>query len=300
MSPAPIEGSRASLARQGGTAPAREPSGPAIAAGASAAPPPMPRQDARLGPLSLTARREPATDSPGGFMAFRSLSPAPHVLIVDDDPESIAPVQIWLQRNGARTTLAVTPDAAEAILGRDPVDVVLCDIHMPGNNRLEWVRQLTGMAGSPPVFILTGQPEMDTALVAANLPLAGYLVKPPDYNELAGRLGICIHRWRLRHDLLGRLEELSRNSTFGENEPGLAAQLRRLASLLQKSPHVSRHPDPSVDWPAVIRDTIGVLVKTKGSFHSKELAALRRKLSHLLTLADGRTDEPVAPSEGKN
>lgn len=232
-------------------------------------------------------------------MAFRSISPAPHVLLVDDEPESIAPVQIWLQRNGARTTLAGAPEAAETILTGDLVDVVLCDVHMPGNNRLEWVRRLSAATDSPPVFILTGQPEMDTALAAANLPVAGYLVKPPDYSELAGRLKSCIQRWRQHNDLLGRLQELTRDPTLDNKEPHLAAQLRLLASRLHENRPGSRQPDPTVDWPEVIRDTIAVLVKTKGSFHSKELAALRRKLSHLLTMADGLPTAPLAQPEGK-
>lgn len=215
-------------------------------------------------------------------MAFCNLSPAPHLLLVDDEPESIEPLRIRLERNGARTSCASEPALADEILAREPIDVVLCDIHMPGNSRLEWVRRCTANPAFPPLLLLTGHPEIDTTILAANLPVAGYLVKPPDFDELCSQLIRCIARKRLRDDLVAHVRSLEAGSSPAETDRKYAAQLHQMAEQLSDPRICSSISGPPVDWPSIVKETIDVLIATKGKFHSKELFALRKKLTSLL------------------
>lgn len=225
-------------------------------------------------------------------MPLSFLSPTPHLLLVDDEPDTIAPLQIWLERHGAKVTFASDAEHAEICLAAGRVDAVICDIHMPGNHRLQWVRRLTERNGAPPLFLLTGNPEIESALAAANLPVAGYFVKPPDYHELTSRLMSCIGRARLHQDLADKISGLFGASGGDNPNPELNAIFQQLLIALNQQCSKPPHSPASIDWTAVAQETIAVLEKTKGSFHSKELGALRRKLAALLPVEPGHASKP--------
>jgi two-component system chemotaxis response regulator CheY len=73
-------------------------------------------------------------------------------------------------------------DAGLALVPIFRPDLVLCDIHMPRVNGLQFVEQLRnhrqGELRHTPVVMLTGSAEEETIMGAARLTISGYLVKP--------------------------------------------------------------------------------------------------------------------------
>jgi DNA-binding response OmpR family regulator len=101
------------------------------------------------------------------------------LLIVDDDALTREMLEAWAIHSGLRCMVAASTAEADAALQRELVDVILCDVHLPGNQRLGWVRAIVTRPEAPAVVMITGNPELESTLSAANLPIAGYLVKPP-------------------------------------------------------------------------------------------------------------------------
>lgn len=211
--------------------------------------------------------------------------PLPHLLIVEDE----APVRELLAEQvrqlGCTVTAVDGTAAADAALAATAFDLILSDVHLPGNRQLRWVERVLAREFPPPVLLMTGQPELETTLRAANLPVAGYLIKPPDFATLGTRLLRLVAAHRRRRELHALAREAA--ALLAADDP-LQARLRQLADGLAAEAARPPRGDPPADpadapWRAAIAETIAVLEKTKDSFRSKELGRLRGQLQRLLT-----------------
>src|SRR5262245_8723121 len=106
------------------------------------------------------------------------------ILIADDDSAFRLATQTLLRRQGFECESA--PDAAVAagMLATADFDLLLADIHMPGNAGLELVEQLPQVVAALPVILLTGHPSVQSAARSVRLRVVAYLVKPCDVEEL--------------------------------------------------------------------------------------------------------------------
>jgi signal transduction histidine kinase/CheY-like chemotaxis protein len=77
------------------------------------------------------------------------------VLVVDDDPDSLAVLAAILREHGARVESAASGAAALAILERGPVDVLVSDIGMPELDGYELIQKIRAAAPAPPALALT-------------------------------------------------------------------------------------------------------------------------------------------------
>ena len=213
----------------------------------------------------------------------------PRILLVDDDIAAGAVLAEWLGRQGYVVTFAEGPAAARAALAADEFALVLSDIQMPGNRRLEWIEQLFRAECPPPVVLMTGSPELETAMRAANLPIAAYLLKPLDHTQLAATLARLI-RLQAQHrafraaarEITALVDEAGLESLA---DPQLASRFRLLARELAAESAQDFRRAPAGDqapWRAAILDTIATLEKTKHSFRSKDLGQLRARLEQFL------------------
>lgn len=214
------------------------------------------------------------------------------ILIVDDDALTREMLEAWCLHFGAQCAVAGSTVEADAVLQRRTFDIVLCDVHLPGNQRLGWVRTLVTRPEAPAVVMITGNPELESTLSAANLPIAGYLVKPLDFAVLGGLVGRLVIEQQTRRDL--RTLSLQAAQLLADPEfdamtgrDPLREHLLNLSQCLAREASRSARgtvPQSSAETPlrSAIVETIGVLEKTKGSFRSKELGELRRRLQLML------------------
>jgi DNA-binding NarL/FixJ family response regulator len=244
-----------------------------------------------VAPTSDQAERAPVLTS----VRVKSTPVAPsvsnrgRVLQVDDDPMVRAVFHGWLKLHGYDHHHAASPSEAEELLNHNSFDVVLSDIHMPGNCRLEWVEQVLGRENPPAIILITGTPELETACRAANLPVAGYLLKPAEFSTLDATLQRVIQRQRRRLDFLSLSRDILRllGSHGMQNSPEetmLVEKLGLLAGCFGSRASETDVAGSSNDllWRAAIADTIAVIEKTKHSFRSKDLGELRHRLQQLL------------------
>jgi two-component system NtrC family sensor kinase len=82
------------------------------------------------------AEAEPPQDTP---VPADEPEPSLHVLVVDDEEAVVRLIARLLRDLGHRSTLVTSGEAALETLGREPFDLVLCDVKMPGLNGFELV-----------------------------------------------------------------------------------------------------------------------------------------------------------------
>jgi len=132
------------------------------------------------------------------------------VLVVDDEAIVGRVISRILQLQGH--TVDWVPDTAEARfrLRSFSYDVVLTDLNMPGGSGIDLIRSVHLAHPETSFILITGVPEVESAISAVGLGVSGYLSKPVDRAELeaAVRRGVRRSRSfgtdRIARDLLAR------------------------------------------------------------------------------------------------
>jgi two-component system response regulator HydG len=106
------------------------------------------------------------------------------VLIVDDDPSSLEAMRLVVHSLGHGTDEASTAEAAEQLIARQPYDLVITDMMLPGETGMELLKRLRGLAVPPAVILVTGHATLDTAVAALKWGAVDYLTKPVDPTAL--------------------------------------------------------------------------------------------------------------------
>ena len=117
------------------------------------------------------------------------------ILIVDDDPNTLEILRRWLAREGYSTISADNGPACLESLGKNPVDVILLDVMMPGMDGLQVCEKLRDHAvwRSIPVVLLTAKDDIETRSRGMQLGVSEYLTKPVNKLELFARLEAQLH-----------------------------------------------------------------------------------------------------------
>ncbi len=108
--------------------------------------------------------------------------PAMHILIVDDEALARSRLRTLLGDCAAGYTITEAAHGADALAavhahaGRQPVDAVLLDIHMPGQSGLALAHQLRSLPAPPAIVFVTAH--ADHAVSAFELDAVDYLTKP--------------------------------------------------------------------------------------------------------------------------
>jgi EAL domain-containing protein (putative c-di-GMP-specific phosphodiesterase class I) len=113
---------------------------------------------------------------------------APRVLIADDDPAVARSLQRVLGAAGFEVVIVGDGNAAVEELKTRGFEVVLTDIHMPGTNGVDLLRLVRAYDLDVPVILMTGEPEVDTAVEAIELGALGYLRKPLDAERVVAKV----------------------------------------------------------------------------------------------------------------
>lgn len=118
-------------------------------------------------------------------------APPLHVLVVDDEPDTVWSTVALLELHGYRATGAGGGREAIEAARSDPPDVALIDLSMPGVDGFEVARRLGELARPPLLVAVTGRPlnwDRGRAFAAG---FQIYLTKPVPPDELVALLGQC-------------------------------------------------------------------------------------------------------------
>jgi DNA-binding response OmpR family regulator len=117
----------------------------------------------------------------------------PHILVVDDDPDIRDMVRDYLISNDFVVSTAENGVAMKAVLAERPVNIVVLDLKMPGEDGFTLTRYLRER-GPVGIIMLTGSGEVIDRVVGLELGADDYLTKPFDPRELLARIRSLLRR----------------------------------------------------------------------------------------------------------
>jgi DNA-binding NtrC family response regulator len=106
------------------------------------------------------------------------------VLVVDDEELYRRALERILARAGHRVLTARDSGEAIGIVSSEPLELVLCDVKMPGINGIELVRQIHDIHPDLPCIVITGYGSPENSLEALRAGAFWYLQKPFDHAHL--------------------------------------------------------------------------------------------------------------------
>lgn len=109
----------------------------------------------------------------------------PHILVIDDDESMRFMLQTRLLQSGYNVTLAASSShAMQVFTAGKKFDLVLCDLKMPLKSGIDVIQFLKDTGVDIPIIIITGFPERDKIIRAAQMGIQDVLIKPVRHQEL--------------------------------------------------------------------------------------------------------------------
>jgi len=126
------------------------------------------------------------------------------VLLVEDDSVDAMTVKRALQDLGAKTLLVRTTNGEEALRYlRDDANekpcIILLDLNMPKMNGIEFLKiiKVDEKLKKIPVIVLTTSKEDRDVVDSFELSVAGYMIKPVDYQQFVEAMRTLYMYWTL-------------------------------------------------------------------------------------------------------
>lgn len=126
---------------------------------------------------------------------MRSLASMSHVLLVEDDPELSRLLVDVLSDNGFRASAARSAWEMDGFLSREPVDLIILDLMLPGEDGLSICRRLRA-ASDIPIIMATARGEDVDRIIGLEIGADDYVHKPFNSRELIARIRALLRRAR--------------------------------------------------------------------------------------------------------
>ncbi len=132
------------------------------------------------------------------------------ILVVDDEERIRDLFREALESAGYSCLLASDGQAALDVLAREPVDLALLDIIMPGMSGTELFLKMQQAYPDVPVVFVTAMTDVDLAVDSLRTGAYDYITKPMRFQELGKAVERALDRKRARHQEQDRRNGLQR------------------------------------------------------------------------------------------
>ena len=155
-----------------------------------------------------------------------------HLLIIDDEANTLASLSRAFRLAGHEATVCDQPARALELVKSQTFDLILSDVVMPGKDGIALLEEIKALGVTTPVVMMSGQAHVQMAVRATKLGAIDFLEKPISTDTLLLTLENAIRLTRLerenrelrgtlgKHELVWRGEVMSR----------LMAQIERVAA----------------------------------------------------------------------
>ena len=123
-----------------------------------------------------------------------TVSPTATILVVDDEPDVREVLEECFAGRGYSVLGADSAGAAKAIAAKQPIDVAVVDVHMPGEDGLSLARHLRERYTRTAVVMLTSAATVVDRIVGLEMGADDYVPKPFDPRELLARVRSVLRR----------------------------------------------------------------------------------------------------------
>src|SRR5580704_3616314 len=166
--------------------------------------------------MATWAGRKPMSDSRGGAEA--TAGSRGRILIVDDEEVLVRVIAKSLIATGYAGATARDVMRGVDLLAGAPFDAIVSDIDMPNMNGIQFLQNVRQRDAEVPVILMTGNPDLRSAVQAVAHGALQYLIKPLNMAELRNVLARAVS--------LNRMAKLKRAAFDLVSDGGLGASDR--------------------------------------------------------------------------
>ena len=130
------------------------------------------------------------------------------VLFVDDEVDFLETLMKRMKKRGVNVAGVGSGEQALDYLNRQPVDVVVLDVRMPGISGIHTLREIKKIDPLMEVIMLTGHASIEAAIEGMELGAFDYLMKPADFDELFYKLQDAFKRRTIQKQKIEKLGNL--------------------------------------------------------------------------------------------
>ncbi len=160
-------------------------------------------------------------------------APRQTVLVVDDEKNTREGLGRALRRD-YEVVLAESAETALAALAERPVDVMLSDVRMPGEDGLALLREVRRRHPDVVVILLTAYGNVETAVEAMKFGAADFLTKPVNLDHLDLAISKAVRQRALESE--NRALKSRLDAKFGlENIVGSSPAMERLFDIVRQA-----------------------------------------------------------------
>lgn len=191
-----------------------------------------------------------------------------NILIADDEEMIRDLINITLSKEGFTCYQAASADEGLEILHRQPVDMALLDIMMPGRSGIDLLKDIKQLTPDTPVLMITAMNDMDTALSCIHSGADDYITKPFNLERVLLTVKNTMEKRRLikeNREYQANLEQKVREQTevirtvMGEinqaYEHTLAALIRALDA---REKETGCHSERVMNYALLLAQTAGI------------------------------------------
>ena len=161
-----------------------------------------------------------------------AMAPKAHLLIVDDDANTLASLARAFRLAGYEATVCDSASRALELAKSERFDLILSDVVMPGKDGLSLLEDLKTAGVAAPVVMVSGQAHIEMAIKATRLGAVDFLEKPLSTDKLLLTVENALRLTRLEQENRRLRERLGKHEIVWVSEcmRDLMAQIGRVAA----------------------------------------------------------------------
>ena len=159
------------------------------------------------------------------------------ILIVDDEEHIRQLIGEILTMRGYECILAGSAAEARSVLGESVLDLILCDINMPGESGLDFMRHALKICPNTAAVMVTAIDDPMVAEDALSIGVYDYITKPFELNGVLISVANALRRRQLEIDNKAYRDELERQ--VAERTAALQESEARLRAIFEAAAHVT-------------------------------------------------------------
>jgi two-component system, NtrC family, nitrogen regulation response regulator NtrX len=155
-----------------------------------------------------------------------------HLLLIDDDPNTLASLARAFRLAGHEATVCDNAVRAGELLRAEQFDLILSDVVMPGKTGMELLEELKKSGLQTPIVLISGQANIEMAVKATRLGALDFLEKPLTTDKLLLTVENALKLTRLEDENRELRHRLGKHELVGSGPAltKLLAQIDRVAA----------------------------------------------------------------------
>lgn len=155
----------------------------------------------------------------------------PRILIIDDEESIRSTLSDILEDEHHTTTQCESAEEGLQKFAREEFDLVLLDVWLPGIDGITALQRISAVRNAPPVIVISGHGNVETAVKATRLGAYDFLEKPLSLERVLLTVNHALAERRLRE----RVEVLSESRNLHEVLVGESDAMKRLETQIRNA-----------------------------------------------------------------